>query len=160
VTRRPAALFLALALAGATVLQAGWGWKRLQASLLVGQVQRQIAEIRERGEALESALASQLGLLQRARALDPGSLQAIAAYGDLLLLSGEPEAAAAVYRQGLALEPRAELYFNLGLALWALEEEREALEAFRAAAALDPRLGRLTPPEARERLSRGRSGTP
>jgi tetratricopeptide (TPR) repeat protein len=152
-SRRRASWGLALVLATALVLQATDGWQRLQASRLVWQVQREAHEMARRGRVPAGLLAQSLEALRRARSLDPVSIEALAAHGDLLLLMGRLESAEATYREGLTLEPRSEIFFNLGLTLWALRREGEAVESFGRAVRVDPRLDRQLPAEVRERLS-------
>jgi tetratricopeptide (TPR) repeat protein len=153
VSPRIASSALTLGLVLALALQAVDGWQRLQASRLIWQVQREGQELARRGGGSAAVLGRSLEAVRRARALDPVSIEAAAARGDLLLLMGRLEGAEAAYREALQLEPRSEIYFNLGLTLWAAGSQQEALEVFWRAVKIDPRLRGRLPAEVRDRLS-------
>jgi tetratricopeptide (TPR) repeat protein len=86
---------------------------------------------------LDEALVS----FEAARGLDPANASTQARVGRLRLTRGEPPAAAlTVFREGLALSPDSvELHLGLGDALLVSGALSDALEAFRAAVALEPR---------------------
>lgn len=70
---------------------------------------------------------------------DPGNAAAIVALGLLRLSDGDPEAAVAMMRQAIRIDPRHfDAHNNLGAALQALNRHEEALESHRAALALNP----------------------
>lgn len=147
-SRAVGSLLLGLVLFAATLHQGARGWQRLEASRLVWQAQQgRAAGLFEPGRARAGKVEHKLEALRRAQALDPLSIEALALRADLLLVTGDLEGAGAVYRQGLRLEPRPELYFNLGSALWATGQDEEALEAFRRSVALDFWLRARVPPE-------------
>lgn len=58
--------------------------------------------------------------------------------GELLILAGKPDAAAAVFRQAIASQPTAAMYGGLGEALFTMERLDSALVALERAVALDP----------------------
>lgn len=98
-------------------------------------------------------LGGNLRLLRQARALDPANVTVPASLADQHLLAGAPRRAVAVYEEAIALEPRPELYLNMGRALLAIGERERAVEAFSNAVRLAPRLRRRVPSTVRRELS-------
>ena len=98
---------------------------------------------RQRGQAVLSGqaparlLPASVSMILRARELDPGSIEAVAAAGDLFLLLGREETAQRTYLEALDLEPRPEIYLNLGTIELRLGNEAEARKLFSKATQLD-----------------------
>lgn len=131
---------LGLALAGQTAR-----WRdRMRAGRLLRQAEL-VTELVQRGRAPRRMLAGNLIALRQAAALDPAEIGIPIARGAQHLLLGNPEAAVAAYRQALELEPRPEIYLNLGRAELAAGRREEARRAFRRAVELDPKLAPLVP---------------
>jgi tetratricopeptide (TPR) repeat protein len=136
---------LAPALAMCLFLQWHRGMDRIQASVLLRQVEGRTLQAAAAGALSEELLRSHLQALRRASELDPSEAGILTARGSHFLLLGRPEAAAETYRQALALEPRPEQYLNLGRALVAMGRTEEADEMFAIAVRIDPRLRRQIP---------------
>lgn len=141
-------LFLvAPALAMSLFIQWHRGTDRIQASILLREVEARTMHAAAAGALSEAMLRGHLQALRRARELDPSQEGILTARGSHYLLLGRPEAAAEAYREALALEPRPETYLNLGRALSAMGRTEEASEMFRVAIELSPRLrGELPDP--------------
>jgi len=92
-------------------------------------------------------LERHLDLLRRAERLDPAKVGIPLARGSQYLLKGSEGAAARAYERALELEPRAEIYLNLGRARLRLGEEDSAEAALRRAVAIDPKLENLVAPQ-------------
>ncbi|MCK6454520.1 MAG: tetratricopeptide repeat protein [Alphaproteobacteria bacterium] len=93
-------------------------------------------------EAIRQKAAGRAGeairLFQAALALEPGSISALVALGELHRESGRPAEAADYYGRAIALGVNHPgLHNNLGLALMALGRAAEAAASFRRAASLD-----------------------
>jgi tetratricopeptide (TPR) repeat protein len=133
------AVLLLLALAGQTVR-----WRdRLAASRLLAN-----AEALTLGVAagqVPRALADNLEALRRAAALDPVQVGIPIARGSQYLLLGRAEPAEQAYLEALRLEPKSEIYLDLGRAQWLAGRREEALRNFELAVRLDPRLVRALP---------------
>jgi tetratricopeptide (TPR) repeat protein len=136
---------LALALLGQTL--------RLRDRLTAARILRQVEVFSmaaiERGEMPRGLVPANLELLRRAAPLDPTQVGIPIARGTQYLLLGNGASAAQSYRQALKLEPRPEIYLNLGRALAAAGETEEARRNFRLALRLDPRLDLEVPPDLR-----------
>jgi len=89
-----------------------------------------------RGPLLEANLA----VLRDAQRMDPAEVAIPLARGSVLYLLGRLEPAIAAYREALRLEPRPEIYLNLGRALRAHGEVAEGEREMARAARLDPLL--------------------
>jgi len=137
----PLLVVLALALAGQTV--------RWRDRMLGGRLLRTAELLSMRalatGGAPPQLIAVNLNALRRAADLDPVEVGIPIARGTQFLLAANPEAALDAYRQALALEPRPEIYFNLGRALHGAGRTEEARRQFEIALRLDPRLTKLLP---------------
>lgn len=129
-------VLLALALGA----QGHRAWRLLTASRILRAVERVSVALASRGRAAAPLLAHNLDLLARAERLDGANAALRLARGSQLLLLHRPEEALAAYRAALELEPRAEIYLNLGRALRALGRQAEADEASRKARLLHPGL--------------------
>ncbi len=86
-------------------------------------------------------LEANLAVLRDAQRMDPAEVGIPLARGSVLYLLGRLEPAIAAYREALRLEPRPEIYLNLGRALRAHGEVAEGEQALARAVRLDPRLG-------------------
>jgi tetratricopeptide (TPR) repeat protein len=145
--KRWPALALTALLVLALLGQGVRGWHRLQSSVLVRFVQQQ-------GMALGSArppgglVRAELQVLRQAHRRAPATIEPLAFEGDLLLLAGRLDEAVAAYRRAVALEPRAEVFFNWGLALWSQGRVDEAVVQLRRGVALGPRFRGRVPPGA------------
>jgi tetratricopeptide (TPR) repeat protein len=93
-------------------------------------------------------LLHNVALLTEVEGLAPASASMRLAKGSQYLLLGRNEAAIQAYREALRLEPRPEIFLNLGRAQWRAGLESEALESFGVAARLDPNLLHKMPPAA------------
>ncbi|MEM6702122.1 MAG: O-antigen ligase family protein [Acidobacteriota bacterium] len=91
-----------------------------------------------RSENSRRLLGNGLRILQQARELDPAEVRIPMAMAGHYLLLGNEESAIRFYEVSLALEPRPETYFNLGLAQLQSGDRSAAEEAFARAVALDP----------------------
>ena len=102
----------------------------------------------------EGRLEEAQRLLERAAALEPRSVAAHAALGQVRMDRGLHDAALESFRAAVALQPTARGWNNTGIALMALERREEAAQAFARAAEMDPRYGL-----ARFNLARLHAGT-
>lgn len=97
-------------------------------------------------------LETNLEVLRQARRRDPLEVGIPTARGTQHYLLKQPQAAIEAYEESLRLEPRPESYVYLGLALHQTGRTEEALDAFRLALRIDPRLLAQVPPSYRDRL--------
>ncbi|HTQ80769.1 MAG TPA: tetratricopeptide repeat protein [Thermoanaerobaculia bacterium] len=93
-------------------------------------------------------LPAHLELLRRAAQLDPAEIGIPLARGSQFLLFGSPSSAIPAYREAEALEPRPEIYLNLGRAYLAAGDAEAARRNFALAVRLDPNLIGQVPPGA------------
>jgi tetratricopeptide (TPR) repeat protein len=128
------AALLALAVAG-QVWRAG---NRLEANRILHQVEQ--VSVATAGRAPAALYWANVKLLRRAAYHDPADSRILLALGGQYLLLGRPEEAIEAYRVALAVEPRPEIYLNLGRAQAILGDREAARESFRRAALLDRRL--------------------
>ena len=134
----PLVLVLGLALLGQTVR-----WReRMTASRLLNTVERMTLTARR-----ASVLYTNIELLRRAGQLDPLEIGIPIARGSQHYLLRQPQAAVEAYEEALRLEPRPEIYLNLGRALDLAGRREEASRAFFLASRIDPRLLPEIPPE-------------
>lgn len=144
---RALSLGLALVLVAALVGQTVRTLDRLAASTaLRGAEVRTLAAVRRSGPAAGTQLRVELARLEEARRRDPGEVGIPLAIGSLYLLLGSNEQAVAAYEEALALEPRPEIYLNLGRAQLAAGRPDEARESFALAVELQPLLKDEVPP--------------
>ncbi|HWM94020.1 MAG TPA: tetratricopeptide repeat protein [Thermoanaerobaculia bacterium] len=126
---------------------------RLRDRLTAGRMLRQVEMISlaamARGQVPRGLFPANLELLRRASALDPAEVGIPVARGTQYLLLGNGASAASAYREALKMEPRPEIYLNLGRALATAGETEEARRNFRLALQLDPRLESEVPPDMR-----------
>lgn len=136
--RRGGTLVLALLLAAATWVQVGRAGERLDASRRVRSVEgRSLAMVTQGGVILQVVEAN-LRELDEVREIAPGDVAVPMSIGSQYLVTGRAEAAVRAYREALEVEPRPEVYLNLGRAQLALGEDEAAREAFAAAQILAP----------------------
>jgi tetratricopeptide (TPR) repeat protein len=141
----PLAAVLGLALVGQT---ARWH-ARMTAGRLLAQVEALTLAAARQGNAPSGLLRANLDALRRAAALDPVEVGIPIARGSQYLVFGEPEPAIESYAAAAALEPRPEIYLNLGRADLLARRSEEARRNFALALRLDPRLAAAVPPEMR-----------
>jgi tetratricopeptide (TPR) repeat protein len=132
---------VALAVAGQAV-RAG---HRLEANRILHQVEQ--VSVAAAGRAPAALFWANVKLLARARRLDPADARIPLAIGGQYLLLGRPKEALEAYREALAVEPRPEIYLNLGRAQAAAGDPEAARESFRRAALLDRRMRPAIPQE-------------
>jgi tetratricopeptide (TPR) repeat protein len=141
----PLVIVLALALAGQTVR-----WRaRMTAGRLLHRVELMTMAAAGRGSAPRGLLQANFEALRRAGALDPLEIGVPIARGSQHLLFGSPDLAIESYRQAEALEPRPEIYFDLGHAARSAGRPDEARRWFALAVRLDPRLAASVPADVR-----------
>jgi tetratricopeptide (TPR) repeat protein len=134
------------ALAAATLLQARRGLDRLMAGRLLRAAEaRTVAATRVPAAQGIALLEGNLSLLRRAGELDPAEIAIVVGRGSQYLLLRRPDAAIGAYRQALALEPRPEIYLNLGRAQRLAGRYEEARASFATAVQLDPNLASQAP---------------
>ena len=138
---------LVAVLAAATVGQYRRGFDRLTAGHLLRAVQaRTLAATRAPAAQGTVLLKGNLELLRRAGELDPAEIAIVVGRGSQYLLLRRPDAAIGAYRQALTLEPRPEIYLNLGRAQQMAGRNEEAQASFDEAVRLDPHLAPQVPP--------------
>jgi tetratricopeptide (TPR) repeat protein len=128
---------------------------RLGASVTLHQVEMASLQAARMGRAGAGVLRGALPVLRRAAERDPLEVGIPIAIGSVHLLLDSPPAAIAAYREALALEPRPEIYLNLGRAQARAGDLEAARESFATALRLDPRYESQVPeplrPPAEER---------
>lgn len=145
-SRRLIAGALAVVLAAALVAQTGRWIDRVGASKRLRVVDVVTARTSgASGRVPREVIHGNLRLLREARRLDPSQVEAPAGIAAQYLLSDSPRRAEEAYLEALSLEPRPELYLNLGRARLSLGERSGALEAFSDAIRLAPRLRQEIP---------------
>jgi tetratricopeptide (TPR) repeat protein len=141
--------WLRFALAAGLVLLLGAQTVRLRR--LVGANQRlraveltSLAAARQ-GERAEPVLRANLAVLREAQRMDPAEVGLRVARGSVYFLLRRWDEAIAGYEDALRLEPRPEIYFNIGRARFAQGNREAADQAFARAIRIDPRLQRELP---------------
>lgn len=133
-------VLLCLALVGQTVR-----WRdRLAASRLLANAEALTLAVAA-GQIPPRALSDNLVSLREAAKLDPVQVGIPIARGSQYLLLGRPEPAEESYLEALRLEPKSEVYLDLGRAQWMAGRKEEALRNFALAVRLDPGLVRALP---------------
>lgn len=122
---------------------------RLVASSILRQTELLSLQAARAGDEGRELLRRNLQALRQARRRDPSEVGIPLAMGSIHRLLDNPQAAADTYRRALALEPRPEIYLNLGLAQGRAGDVEAARESFSKALALDPSLRRQVPRELR-----------
>jgi O-antigen ligase len=139
----PLVILLGLGLLGQTIR-----WRdRVLASRLLRTAEILSMRALALGQAPPQLMAANLNALRRAATLDPVEVGIPIARGTQFLLLDNPEAALEAYRQASALEPRPEIYLNLGRALQRAGRTEEAWRQFQLAVRLDPRLASVVSSE-------------
>jgi len=133
-------------LAGALTAQAVRAHHLLGASRRLRTVSIVSSNVAQAGERAAPLLRANLAVLRDARALDRADVRVPMWRGSLHLLLGNPHEATAAYREALRLEPRPEVYLNLGRSLLAAGEVEEGRRHLALAARLDPALASQVPP--------------
>jgi O-antigen ligase len=137
----PLALVLLLALAGQTAR-----WRaRVTAGRLLHRVELLTMAAASRGGAPRGLLSANLDTLRRAAALDPLEVGVPIARGSQYLLFGNLGAARESYEAAAALEPRPEIYLNLGRTALAAGRPDEARRWFALCVRIDPRMALSVP---------------
>lgn len=134
------AVLLLLALVGQTLR-----WRdRLTASRLLANAEVLTLAVAA-GQIPPRALADNLEALRQAATLDPVEVGIPIARGSQYFLLGRPEPAEDAYREALRLEPKPEIYLDLGRAQWMAGRKEEAVRNFALAVRLQPGLARELP---------------
>ncbi len=136
---------LVLALLG----QTGRARDRLNAGRLLRQTELLTMAAIQRGQVPPGLFGANLQTLSRAAELDPLEIGIPIARGTQYLVLRNGSSAAAAYREALELEPRPEIYLNLGRAALVSNDREQARRHFRTALRLDPRLLPLVPADLR-----------
>lgn len=121
----------------ALVLQARHAERRWRASRTVKAVQFLAEQASQGGPAAASRLRQGLALMRGIASLDPASVDIPVTRGGLYIMLQRPQAAIRAYQEALRLEPRGEVYANLGRAYLMNGEQELARGAFRKAVRLD-----------------------
>lgn len=128
---------LAVLLLVAGYWQLGRGRDRQRASALLYEVEAISLGLISAGQAPRAYLQQNIRNLRTAAELDPLEVGIPLALGSQFLLLRSNLAAADAYRHALTVEPRPEVYLNLGKALYLAGHRQEAGESFEKAVALD-----------------------
>lgn len=94
------------------------------------------------GRRADPLLLANLSVLREAERMDPADVALRVARGSVYFLLGRMEQAVSSYEDALRLEPRPEIYFNIGRAKVALGDRGAADTAFARAIRIDPRLAK------------------
>jgi len=147
-------------LAAALALQTVRAQRLLRASRILNAVERTTVQMAARGQLPPTLLWANLRLLREAGRLDPSSVGVVIAAGGEHLLLAQPEEAEQVYRQALELEPRPEVWLNLGRAQWSRQERAAAVASWTTAVRLAPRMIGQVPAPARQQVHRAAQRSP
>lgn len=128
---------LALLVAALVLRQSANRWR---SSLLAVEVQSESYRTAATGRPTRAVLMRNLGLIAKAETLDPANAMLPMLRGSQHLMLRDPHAAIRAYRESLALEPRAEIYNNLGRAYLMAGDEDQAAAHFETAIKLDRHL--------------------
>jgi tetratricopeptide (TPR) repeat protein len=139
----PLLLVLALALAGQTIR---WD-DRLTANRALRGIEALTAAAVQVGRA--DVLRANIESLRRMEKRDPLEVGLPLARGSQHLLLRQGQAAISAYEEAVKLEPRPEIYLNLGRALALEGRTEDARQNFRIAMRLSPRLAPEVPAEYR-----------
>jgi tetratricopeptide (TPR) repeat protein len=130
--------------------------QRLRANLILNMAEIQGGQIAARegavGPELRPLIATTIQGLRQAVADAPADSRIPLAIGSHYLMLGNVTEAAEWYRRALELEPRPEIYLNLGRAAWAAGDRDAAIEHFRSAVLIEAGLRRSVPPALREEM--------
>lgn len=114
--------------------------ERWEASRLLNAVESVTLQLATQQRADGRLFQYHVEALRRVAPYAPVEVGIPAARGGQFLLLGRPRAAIRAYREALELEPRAEIYVNLGRALRQAGELEEAQQCFHKALILDHNL--------------------
>ncbi len=131
------AIVLSVSLALGVFWQVQRSAERRLASRLLARVEAISLQLVAAGQAPRQILQRNLRDLRRAEELDPVESGIPLALGSQYLLLSRPQAAEQAYLDALAVEPRPEIYLNLGKAQMLAGQEAEARESFDKAVVLD-----------------------
>jgi len=136
---------LAILLSGAFAYRLFSGWQTMRA----GEIELRVARTVTRNGGRISATQADafIAELERAQVMNPVDVSIPIARGSLFFITGRPGPAVAAYEEALAIEPRSEIYRNLGRAYQALGDLRTARPILRTAIELDHKLAPLLRPE-------------
>jgi tetratricopeptide (TPR) repeat protein len=129
-------------------LQTGRLRDRLRGELLLRQVELVLIAAAQSGQAPNQLLPENLARLRAAARFSPTEVGVPIARGSQYLLFGRVGSAIESYHEAAALEPRPEIYLNLGRAQWSAGQREEAKKSFQLAVRLDPHLAGMVPPGA------------
>ncbi len=133
------ALPLAIALTAVVLSHAS---KRWRASAMAAEVFESSVKAAATGRPARGVMLKNLEQLSKAEALDPTNVTVPLMRGSQHLLLRDPHAALRAYNEALALEPRSEIYLNIGRAHRMAGDEDAAANAFDKAIVLDRSLRR------------------
>ncbi|MEM9291315.1 MAG: O-antigen ligase family protein [Acidobacteriota bacterium] len=143
---RALAFALSLLLAAGAVVHFQRGWERLTASRILLAAEVTSRAVVTSGQVPRGLLTRLRTELERGEDLDPLEFALPMVRGSLYLVQGQGRAAEAAYRRALSIEPRPELWLNLGKALQVSGDPEGARQAFDRAVRLDPRMEDQLPP--------------
>ena len=151
-TRRNAVTVLFLVVMLCLVGESWRAKRRLHASRTLKAVELVTPSAARAGENGRSVLAAHLRLLAVAHRENPTNVGILVAEGGQLMLLGRYPEAITVLERAERLEPRAEVFIHLARARWLAGLREPALQDFRRALILNPRLRATLPREIVERL--------
>jgi tetratricopeptide (TPR) repeat protein len=130
--------------------------ERLRANLMLGFAEAQgaqiAAQVDQLGPELRPMISATIQTLRQVLPLAPADSRLPLAIGSHYLMLGNTTDATEWYRRAHELEPRPEIYLNLGRAAHLAGDRETALESFRNAVAIDVNLRRSVPEEYRRDL--------
>lgn len=151
---RAVAGIAAVAVLAALAFQTDRAIDRLGASKRLRVAKVMSDQMSRSGRAPRAVVAGNLRVLREARRLDPSEVGIPVALAGQYMLLERSDAAVEAYREAQELEPRPEVYLNLGHALLAAGRRDRARESFATAIDLAPRLRGQVPPGMREPAGR------
>lgn len=139
---------VAIAAAAALVAQTGRARDLIGASKRLRVVETVSSRMEALGQAPAQIVAGNFRLLREAQRLDPSRVEPLIGIAGQHMLTHQYDLAVEVYRQALAFEPRAEIYYDLSRAYLGAGEPQKSREAFAKAVALNPDLAGKMPRDA------------
>jgi O-antigen ligase len=149
---RTVAWLLVPLLIGALVLQGRLCRNHWRAARVLRVVEAMTRGMVHTGRGNAGLLWRHVRLLEDAERLDGSNAAIPLAKGSQYRLLRRPQEAQEAYRRALALEPRPEIWLNLGAAQVAAEDKEAARESFLKAVKLDPRMRSQVPQPYRTEL--------
>lgn len=137
--------FVLALLALALVAELGRSRDRLRAGAIGWRTEGVTRAAVSAGRLPRELFSENLRLLRLAETLDPADVSLPLARGSQHLLLGSGEAAIEAYSEALRLEPRPEIYLNLGRAQLLANQRAAAQQSFTTAVRLDPNLAPYVP---------------